>query len=414
MKILIVADNFFPSQPGGLARVAWDTAKSLAKRGHSVDLVAAEFNRVASSPSASNVDGVTCHLFRRPIFAPWNPRRFHAAVTAYTLAVCRALETKQFDVIHFHSIYSGIATLRGLSRVAQPAALVYTVHSPVAQEQTLTWSQQGLLGLLNQSVGLRIVRREERALLTRAHAVHVLSRFTKHELGREHPRLPNNYYLIPHFYYEGWRRHIPRSEAKAKLGWAEDCPTLFTVRQLRYRYGIEDAILAVAPLASAGRCRFYIAGEGPDRGKLERLIDENSVRGSITLMGTIPDQTLHLAYQAADLFLLPTRALECFGLISLEAMIHGLPVLATSAGAIPEVVGPVLPGFLTPPGDPAAFRAKLTDYLEGRLVPPSEQLLCRYVSANYSEAAVMEQYEKMYEDARLKVGGPSSTGRRQR
>ena len=414
MNILIVADSFFPSQPGGLARVAWDAAKALARRGHSVDLVAADFKSDAASLRESYIEGVTCHLFSRPRFPYWDPRRFTAALAAYSAPVTRVLAAKHFDVIHFHTIFTGHAVLRALRRVSQQAALVYTIHSPVAPEQILTWSQQGIVGLVNQGLGLPIVRGMERTLLARADAAHVLSQFTAGELAKEHPGLRISYHVVPHFFYEAWRRSMPRSEAKSVLGWAADRPALFTVRQLRYRYGIEDAIVAAAPLASAGRCTFHIAGDGPDRGKLERLIDQAGCQDDIKIMGSVPDDTLHLAYQAADLFLLPTRALECFGLISLEAMIHGLPVLATSVGAIPEVVGPVLPGFLTMPGDPVALRAKLADYLDGRLVPPSEQVLCRYVSDNYCEAAVMERYERMYEAARLKRDDRNSAGGRWR
>ena len=135
-------------------------------------------------------------------------------------------------------------------------------------------------------------------------------------------------------------------------------------------------------------------------GKLRTQIDDSGCRESITLMGRLPDDTLQVGYQAADLFLLPTRALECFGLISLEAMSFGLPVLGTNVGAIPEVIGPVLPGFLSPPGDPEAFRAKITDYLDGRIIPPAEEVIRGHVTANYSELAVMTQYELLYERAR--------------
>jgi glycosyltransferase involved in cell wall biosynthesis len=183
---------------------------------------------------------------------------------------------------------------------------------------------------------------------------------------------------------------------------------LFTVRQLRYRYGIEDAITAVAPLAAAGRCTFHIAGDGPELDKLRKQIDDSGCQGSIELMGLLPDEQLQVAYQAADLFLLPTRALECFGLISLEAMSFGLPVLGTTVGAIPEVIGPILPGFHSPPGAPEAFRAKVTDYLEGRLVPPPERAIRDYVRVNYSESTVMAQYDLLYAQARINKNGHRS------
>jgi glycosyltransferase involved in cell wall biosynthesis len=412
MKILVIADNFFPSQPGGLARVAWDAAKALARRGHDVEFVAADVGDDVAATETRRVEGVVCHLFRRPMFAIWDPRRLSAALAAYAGQVAPVLAARQFDVIHFHSIFTGTAVLRALRRAPQRAALIYTVHSPVVQEQRLTWSQQGLVGIVNQAIGVPLVRRMERRLLGRADATHVLSQFTAAELAKEHPRLRFRCDVIPHFCYDDWKRRLTRAEARSQLGWAPQLPAFFTVRQLRYRYGIEDAIAAVSPFAAAGQCTFHIAGNGPDMAMLRKRIDDSGCRESIFLMGRLPDDTLAIAYQAADLFLLPTRFLECFGLISLEAMSFGLPVLGTTAGAIPEVLGPVLPGFLSPPGDPAALRAKLAEYLDGRLVPPAEEKLREYVRANYSEPTVMAQYEALYEQARIHRAGRDGFGRR--
>jgi glycosyltransferase involved in cell wall biosynthesis len=94
---------------------------------------------------------------------------------------------------------------------------------------------------------------------------------------------------------------------------------------------------------------------------------------------------------------LPTRALECFGLIVLEAYACGLPVVATDVGAIPESVAPVAPGFLVPPDDPHALGAKLGEFLDGRAVPVVGEPLADYVRRKYSEDTVLEQYERMYQ-----------------
>ena len=73
----------------------------------------------------------------------------------------------------------------------------------------------------------------------------------------------------------------------------------------------------------------------------------------ITLSGEIPPQSVSRAYRAADAFVLPSFH-EGYGMVYAEAMAHGLPVIATTAGAIPETVPPQA-GLLVPPGDPAAL-----------------------------------------------------------
>lgn len=399
MKVLIVADRFFPSDPGGLARVAWDVAKDLAHRGHSVEFVAAESGPNKFHSFGEHVDGVKVHRFWRPLYPAWHPQRMSVPIALFADAVSAVVAEKQFDVVHFHSIFTGAAVMRALRAIPIRPAVVYTVHSPVAQEQQLTWSRQGFVGIVNGLIGLPMVRRIERSQILFADATHVLSRFTATELRKEHPRLAVNYTVIPHYVYDGWVRETTRQEARSRLGWPQDIPCLFTVRALRYRYGIDDAIAAVAPLASEGRCRLYVAGDGPDRTQLQALIDSRGCGESIKLLGRVTDERLHLAYQAADLFLLPTRYLECFGLISLEAMSHGLPVLGTNVGAIPEVIGPILPDFLSPPNDPIALRGKVEDFLAGRLSVPAEDEISRYARGVYAKDAVIRNYEEMYDAA---------------
>ena len=70
---------------------------------------------------------------------------------------------------------------------------------------------------------------------------------------------------------------------------------------------------------------FYIGGDGELRPSLERLSAELGATEKIRFTGRLSDEDLLLAYQAADLFVLPTLALECFGLISIEAMSFGCP-----------------------------------------------------------------------------------------
>jgi glycosyltransferase involved in cell wall biosynthesis len=401
LNVLIVADRFFPADPGGLARVAWDVAKALARRGHSVDLIAAESGPRKFKAFTAEVEGVQVHRFWRPVYPAWHPQRVSVPITLYADAIKAALAEKQFDVVHFHSIFTGVAVMRACRGIASRPVVVYTVHSPVAQEQQLTWSRQGLIGLFNGLVGLPMVRRMERRLIAFSDATHVLSEFTANELRKEHPQLAVGYRVIPHFVYDGWVRELSRQEARLRLGWPLDVPCLFTVRQLRYRYGIDDAIEAVAPLASTGQCHFFVAGDGPDRPKLQRLIDSHGCDDAIKLLGRVEDEVLQLAYQAADLFLLPTRELECFGLISLEAMSYGLPVLGTSVGAIPEVIQPILPDFVVPPRAVGALRQKVQLFLEGQLAHPTETQISGYVCSKYAEARIIDLYEGMYSQARV-------------
>jgi glycosyltransferase involved in cell wall biosynthesis len=86
---------------------------------------------------------------------------------------------------------------------------------------------------------------------------------------------------------------------------------------------------------------------------VRRLIRTVGLGRRITLAGECPPQRVSRAYRAADAFVLPSFH-EGYGMVFAEAMAHGLPVIATTAGAIPETVPPQA-GLLVPPGDPAAL-----------------------------------------------------------
>ncbi len=109
----------------------------------------------------------------------------------------------------------------------------------------------------------------------------------------------------------------------------------------------------------------------------------------VELTGRLSDERLVQAYQAADLFLLPTLALECFGLISIEAMAFGCPVVASDSSAIPETLRPFRPDLLFPAGDTAALRQLIARYLDGRLELPDEDAVTTYIDAHYSQQVIV-------------------------
>jgi glycosyltransferase involved in cell wall biosynthesis len=89
-------------------------------------------------------------------------------------------------------------------------------------------------------------------------------------------------------------------------------------------------------LDRAKRVKLYLAGEGPERPALERQIAELGLGRRARLLGRVSAEDLPRLYTAADLFVLPTCALEGFGLATLEALACGTAVAATPVGGTPE------------------------------------------------------------------------------
>jgi glycosyltransferase involved in cell wall biosynthesis len=99
--------------------------------------------------------------------------------------------------------------------------------------------------------------------------------------------------------------------------------------------------------------RLVIAGEGPLRGQLEGLA--RCAGGRVDFAGLVPPDELPRYLQGADLFVLPSLTLEAFGLVTLEALACGTPVLATDRCASPEILAPLDERLLIPGTDAQAI-----------------------------------------------------------
>jgi N-acetyl-alpha-D-glucosaminyl L-malate synthase BshA len=111
---------------------------------------------------------------------------------------------------------------------------------------------------------------------------------------------------------------------------------------------VPDAVEIFALVRARMPAKLVLVGDGPDRGTAESLVRRYGLQKDVFFLGK-QDEVYELL-PAADLFLLPSQ-LESFGLAALEAMACEVPVIATNAGGIPEVVEHGVDGFLVEPGD---------------------------------------------------------------
>ena len=175
---------------------------------------------------------------------------------------------------------------------------------------------------------------------------------------------------------------------RARLGLAEDTLVAASVGNLEP--GKDHATLLRAADRLAGRLpalHWVVAGEGPERPSLERLIAELGLRGRVHLIGHLDDPARLIA--DADLFVMSSRE-EGLGTSVLEAMALGTPVASTAAGGLPEMLDEGA-GLLAPPGDPEALAEAMARLVEDPWVARSvtEQAaarLTRFTAARMAEA----------------------------
>ncbi|HSR25079.1 MAG TPA: glycosyltransferase family 1 protein, partial [Candidatus Eisenbacteria bacterium] len=124
--------------------------------------------------------------------------------------------------------------------------------------------------------------------------------------------------------------------------------------------GLDPLLRAFAMLRGRRPAELVVVGRPRAGGPIPRLLDELQLNGSVRFVSGVPDEKLVALYAEAEAAVVPSLY-EGFSLPAVEAMACGLPLVATTAGALPEVVGDA--ALLVPPGDPCALADELTALL---------------------------------------------------
>ena len=192
----------------------------------------------------------------------------------------------------------------------------------------------------------------------------------------------------------------PDIEAAAQE-WRRDMgplPLLLFVGRLVPYKGVDVLIRAMQGLEA----RLAIVGDGPSRGALERLAVEAGIAGRVRFLGALPDEPVLALYHACDVFVLPsvTRA-EAFGMVQLEAMACGKPVVSTNlASGVPWVNQHGDSGLVVAPGDVEALRAGLRllladDHLRARLGEGARRRVEREFTADRMAGRTLQIYQEL-------------------
>lgn len=177
-----------------------------------------------------------------------------------------------------------------------------------------------------------------------------VSRFTKEEFCKRNPISPDIVHVINLVSDHEWD-----SSPTIHNDLLADFPYILCVARLESEHaeykGVDKTIEAFAALAKSSRLKgfhLYIVGEGDDRSRLESLAEMEGISQIVHFTGRIGDNELRSLYANCEMFVLPSTK-EGFGLVYLEAMVYGKPVIASQYGASKEIVLDGQTGFLVPP-----------------------------------------------------------------
>ena len=354
MKVLFIV-TAYPRHVGDII-TPWmgETIERLQRAGVTVEVLAPSYR----GSRTSMIGNVMVHRFRygpaaletlthdvpaldriakKPLFAAMLP----AYVAAGSAAAARIAREGSFDVVHaFWPIPHGLFALAA-KRVSR-AAMVSTFFS-----SELNWSARG------RAIFGPILRSN----VNGSDAVTVISSYTGARLREYVPTVKP--VTIP--FGAAAVNHLSDTAGVTERvrGPEEPFELLFVGRLVR-RKGVDVLLRAVAMLVDDGRLRLRIVGGGPEKAALEREMRRLGIEHRVTFEGVVDAMQVERLFADCDALVLPaivteTGETEGLGVVLIEAMGYGKPVIATSAGGIVDIVSDGDTGLVVPPGDPAAL-----------------------------------------------------------
>jgi glycosyltransferase involved in cell wall biosynthesis len=174
------------------------------------------------------------------------------------------------------------------------------------------------------------------------------------------------------------------------------------VGRLVERKGVTHLVEAVGRLVPDLRARLTVIGDGPERVSLEAQIARDGLGDRVTLRGRVAEAELRDAYRAADVLVLPSILdargdTEGLGVVLLEAMSYGVPVIGSDLGGITDIVRDGATGLLVPPADPAVLAAALERLArDPALAARLGEAGRTRVATAFGWPAIMAQWEECY------------------
>jgi len=340
MKVGTLTWEFPPRVVGGIARHCEGLAKALVQQNHEVHLFTLDF---PGSPSYEEMDGVKVYRasteLGHPNFLTWVLLFNHFLAKR----MADAVHSVDFDVMHVHdwlAAFSGISFKHYLKK-----PMVLTVHS------TEVGRAQGL-----HSPDSFCINGIEWWAMYEADRVIVCSESMKNEICG-HFNLPlDKVDVIPNAIdVTKYQTSVDRGSVRQRYGVGYGEKLILCVGRLVPQKGIEYFIRAIPSIAKRyPEAKFIIVGEGWSRDILEAEARASGHGGKIQFTGFASDQEVINLMTSADVLVVPS-VYEPFGIVALEGMASGVPVVASKVGGLSEVIEHDRTGLFVYPKSPESI-----------------------------------------------------------
>lgn len=357
---------------GGSGALATELGLELARRGHQVHFITYD------SPFRLRgyTEGVYFHEVdtrsRYPLFDHY-PYTLALASKQHEVALHERLE-----VLHVHYAIPHATTAwlaREMLGADHPIKVITTLHGT---DITLVGQEASFYAITKLSI-------------ERSDSVTAVSSYLRDETYRAFGCVGCTIDVIPNFVRLA--EYHPGAENDTQSLAPAGHRVITHVSNFREVKRVRDVIRIFARIRRAMPATLVMIGDGPDRDAAEQEARDLGVASDVRFLGRL-DSVVTLL-QASDLFLLPSQS-ESFGLAALEAMACGIPVVASRAGGLPEVITDGVDGILEPPGSVEAMGRRAVELLRDadRHRRMGEAALTK--ATQFSAEVVVPQYEALY------------------
>ncbi len=396
MKVLFLSDVSLEHPTSGSENVLNQQARGLARSGMDVYAI----TRQDKSPSLTvrNIDGVREGAYRAPAD---EPLKFSICLLNYPSKLYnRFASGNPFDAVISHQPFSCFSLF--VRRKIQDVPMLYVFHSPSHEEYRIASENKSFWKTLALAEGRRLI---EYFCIKKAQQIVVLSHYMKSKVQGIHGISPDRIKVNPGGVdLDYFKPLLDRNSIKKELKFTSNKIQLFTLRNLEPRMGLDNLLKAVSILKRQKiDAHLILGGEGTEQNRLKNLVLKYGLIDAVTMPGFIPSELLPQYYGAADFFILPTRRLEGFGLVTLESMACGTPVLGTPVGGTKEILSGFAPEFLFSDTSPNAMAAGIQRVVQRYFFDKERydelRSRCRkYAEENYSWKRHIEQLKYVLEE----------------
>ena len=394
ISLLSLQYHCYPDEMGGAWGLTYQINKRLVERGHKVYQITCKSSE--NQMSKEDIDGI--QYFRvstkesKNIFLLWKSIRKQ---------IKNILKFESINLIHIHNPLIGFIALLLPSLWNIPK--VYHFHSSWFDEERINLGnkEQPSFGL---NLNLQLIRIIEWTCYKFSTTILFLSEYSKKRFKQYFSFSKSSLAIIPGGVdlqeFHPLKPEEDLNEIRNLLSLEKEVPIILTVRRLEERMGLENLVLAVELLikkVSKNNFQIIIVGKGSLENKLKDLIAEKNLSEKIKLVGLVSREKLPLYFKVADLFVLPTTAIEGFGLVTAEAFASGLAVMGTPVGATIEILEKIDKNLIFEGTSPKSLSNGLERFFDDPGFFTQLKSKCRETAEKYySWEKVTDQTEKEF------------------